>query len=67
MSSLDPVVSAAFALKLPVNPTILRLLRLGDLTNIYTMTSRTDKGHSRNKPFNSIFLSLRLAFAEYQR
>jgi len=63
----DPVVSAVFALKFPLNPTILGLLRLGDLTNIHATTFRTYDRHGRNKPSDSIFLSLRLVFAEYQR
>jgi len=62
LSLFDPVVSAVFALELPVNPTILGLLGLGDLTNIHAVTFRTDNRHSQNKPFD-IILSLRLAFA----
>jgi len=49
------VVSAVFALKTPVNSTVLGLLRLSDLTNIHTKTSRTDNRHARNKPSDDIF------------
>jgi hypothetical protein len=63
LSFLDPVVAAVFALKLPMNSTILGLLRLSDLTNIHTMTFRTDNRHSRNEPSDGIFLSLKPVFA----
>jgi len=55
---LDPVVAAVFALKLPVNPAILGLLRLGELKNIHAVAFRTDDRHGRNKPSEGIFLSL---------
>ena len=49
------MVSAVFALKLPVNSAIPSSLRLGDLTNIHAVAFRTDNRHARNEPSDDIF------------